>query len=84
MVISHSHPLNHEDEKSTENHEHTESEICFYSSFNFDYYDVAPELQINNCDYSVPNNYACQFVSIPKSAYYFHKKLRGPPAFQIS
>lgn len=84
MVVSHSHPVNHENGDSSANHKHSESEICFYSSFNIDYYDVTPEFQIDKCECLDVNSFGFQSVRIPNSAYFFHKKLRGPPTFQIS
>jgi hypothetical protein len=83
MVVTHSHPVNHENGDSSPNHKHSKSEICFYSSFNIDYYDVTPEFQIEKFECLVVNNYGFQSFGIPNSANYFHKKLRGPPTFQI-
>lgn len=46
MVVTHSHPLNHDDESHGENHEHSKTEICFFQKLQIDYFRITPVFQI--------------------------------------
>lgn len=46
MVITHSHPLNHENESHGEKHHHSKTEICFFQNLKIDYFRITPEIQV--------------------------------------
>jgi hypothetical protein len=46
MVITHSHPLNHEDENHGAKHSHSKTEICFFQNLKIDYFRITPEIQV--------------------------------------
>jgi hypothetical protein len=46
MVVTHSHPLNHEDESHAEKHSHSKTEICFFQNLKIDYFRITPEIQV--------------------------------------
>ena len=47
MVVTHSHPLNHDDKNQAENHEHSKTEICFFQKYQIDYFKIAPLIQVD-------------------------------------
>ena len=47
IVVTHSHPVNHENGKSADAHSHSKTEICFFQSFHIDYFRISPELKID-------------------------------------
>jgi hypothetical protein len=46
MVVTHSHPLNHEDENHGEKHSHSKTEICFFQNLKIDYFTINPKIQV--------------------------------------
>jgi len=46
IVITHSHPVNHNDNDPLNAHDHSDSEICFYHLVYFDYFSSSPKLEI--------------------------------------
>jgi hypothetical protein len=46
MVVTHSHPLNHEDENHGKKHSHSKTEICFFQNLQIDYFRITPEIQV--------------------------------------
>lgn len=46
MVVTHSHPLNHEDEDHGAKHSHSKTEICFFQNLKIDYFRITPDIQI--------------------------------------
>ncbi len=84
MVVSHSHPLNGDDSENPEDHSHTKNEICFYSSFNFDYYNITNEFQLGLNQNFLIKDYEVRSVGINDFKNLFFNKFRGPPCFQIS
>jgi hypothetical protein len=47
MVVTHSHPLNHENENHGEKHSHSKTEICFFQNIQIDYFRISTELKID-------------------------------------
>jgi hypothetical protein len=47
IVVTHSHPVNHENGKSADTHNHSKTEICFFQSLHIDYFRISPELIID-------------------------------------
>jgi len=79
MVITHSHPFDHHERGATK-HNHTQKEICFYTSLNSEYYQVEPET-------FVPGFFGTQhlliqpfIITFPQSELPGQFRLRGPPA----
>jgi hypothetical protein len=83
MVITHSHPFDHSENEKQANHNHSKTEICFYASVNFDYYDSEPVLQL----LFFKREIICQTLvfnqksTFQKSVFQFGP--RGPPVLQI-
>jgi len=79
IVVTHSHPLNSENENPVENHQHTKTEICLFSQLNFDYYIFSQELQILAVE---PPEFIQPFLKKDdnyKSVLLFQPDPRGPP-----
>jgi len=47
IVVTHSHPLNHEDGNHGEKHSHSKTEICFFQNIQIDYFRINTEFQID-------------------------------------
>lgn len=84
MVVTHSHPFTSHNGESNNNHKHSKNEICFYSTFHFDYFNITPELQISDNYYPISRGYFIHNEEYFHLTLSLHKTLRGPPAFQIS
>lgn len=81
IVISHSHPFNHNENEPLNAHDHSESEICFYHLVHFDYFSPSPEIQ-----FIIQANSWCEkyYITDEKSRQQFslHQNFtRGPPSF---
>lgn len=79
IVVTHSHPLNEDDQKPINSHHHTETEICFFSQLNFDYYNFSPELQLLAVE---PPEFIQPFLEKEgnyNSVSLFQSDPRGPP-----
>ena len=79
IVIIHSHPFDHHGTGAAK-HNHTQKEICFYTSLNSEYYQVEPET-------FVPGFFGTQhllnqpfIITFPQSELPGQFWLRGPPA----
>lgn len=46
IVITHSHPVDHDQNKPINDHNHTKTEICLYQSLQFEFFRVSPELVV--------------------------------------
>jgi hypothetical protein len=79
IVVTHSHPFDAENDNPFESHQHTKTEICFFSQLNFDYYNFSPDLQVLSVE---PPE--CILPFLKKEVYYnsvslFQPDPRGPP-----
>jgi hypothetical protein len=84
IVISHSHPVNHATHEPINEHDHSESEICFYHLVHFEYFSVTPEIQINfNC-YLLFENYFSAHTKNSKQYFFKQDLIRGPPPAWLS
>lgn len=79
MVISHSHPFDHS-EKGAAKHDHTQKEICFYSSLNGDFYQSEPETFIHGFQGAYLIISQPVIIVIPQNELPGQFWLRGPPA----
>jgi len=79
LVITHSHPL----DKDVNNHDHTETEICFFANLHFDFFTFTPEIQIGNFENSSFQEYIIYDNKSTYSSTFLQIKLRGPPVFQV-
>ncbi len=79
IAISHSHPFDKDKESTGTQHEHTKQEICLYSTFTFDVYDL-PEvtglaIQVNETEH----NYAPVNERYRSALHLLNTIPRGPP-----
>jgi hypothetical protein len=84
MVVTHSHPIDDQHGDSSDNHNHSKNEICFYSAVHFDYFLITSELQILENINFISKDYIIRNEDYFHFKFSLHKTLRGPPAFQIS
>ncbi len=80
IVVTHSHPLDHEQGKPINQHHHSSTEICFFHSLQIDYFKNTPEFIF---DYKPVFQQADFLNNIFLSDYscpLFHIIPRGPPA----
>ena len=80
MVITHSHPLNHEDENHGAKHSHSKTEICFFQNLKIDYFRITPEIQVEFKNYTLITEFHDTNVcsNYPRPLIQFTS--RGPPA----
>lgn len=83
VVVTHSHPVDHDDNEPLNHHDHSKTEICFYSTFHFDFYDITEPL---SCDVDLSESPVVFYI--PDSQVFttdFHVKTdpRGPPVFDV-
>ena len=81
-VVTHFHPLNREEGKPVQDHNHTAKEISFYHQVNFDYFIHSGVYQIVLQVFSFPQDHPltdeiAHFKYTPQQPVN-----RGPPAFQ--
>jgi hypothetical protein len=82
-VITHSHPIDHENGKPIQDHDHTSAEICFYHQVNFDYYTYPGTPQIILQDFPFPQDHPL-LDEIAHFQYAPQKPVsRGPPVSRI-
>jgi hypothetical protein len=79
MVITHSHPFDHHERGATK-HNHTQKEICFYTSLNAEFYHSEPETFVHGFQGSYLLLSQPFIIVIPQSEFHGQFWLRGPPA----
>jgi hypothetical protein len=80
VVITHSHSVNHENGKPIQNHKHSKSEIIFFSTVHFDFYEATTCLSV---DFE-KDEFEPEIPVLNDEVYYstslFAEVSRGPPA----
>lgn len=80
MVVTHSHPVDCQEESPIKNHEHSTSEICLYSSLHFDVYNVPLNLQLLVNLNELEIEYFVIDERVPELNPHLITSPRGPPA----
>lgn len=84
VVITHSHPVDHSNNEPINHHGHTKTEICFFSTFHFDLYNVTDPICCDvaliekSIEYHVFDN------PVVLSEFVVTSDPRGPPSFDVN
>ncbi|WP_139249679.1 hypothetical protein [Mariniphaga anaerophila] len=81
IVITHSHPVNHNNSEPINAHDHSKSEICFYHLVQFGYFVTAPEIHFTPQAQPLPENIFIPEEKATQQLFFCHHLTRGPPAF---
>jgi len=81
IVVTHSHPINGDNDKPVNDHDHTQTEIVFFQQLNFDSYTTPPELRINKLKFIVVSNYFIADDKKHKFSFTQEPFKRGPPHY---
>jgi hypothetical protein len=80
IVVTHSHPFNHEDDTPVSDHKHSKTEICLFSCLNFDFYENSRLVELNiNLD-EIHKNYFVRNEHVESLPSFLKSIPRGPPA----
>ncbi|MFW5756972.1 MAG: hypothetical protein ACOCWK_10230 [Tangfeifania sp.] len=81
IVVTHSHPIDSDEEQPVNDHDHTQTEIVFFQQLNFDFYTTPPELRINKRELIVVSKYFIADDNKYKFALLQEPFKRGPPGY---
>ncbi len=83
VVITHSHPVNHNNNEPIQNHGHTKTEICFFNNVHFDFYNIA---EPPSCFAHVNERPVVFHISDSRfvySVFFIKSDPRGPPSVDV-
>ena len=79
VVVTHSHPIDPSGDEPIENHKHSKTEICFFNTVHFDYYDTTKFVTIDFEQDEIHHNFLVRNEQFYGSVLSLTKAPRGPP-----
>lgn len=84
VVITHSHPVSHENGGDpAQNHGHNKTEICFFSTIHFDFYEITKCLSIDFEKEESAPEILIRDEQIQYAAICLNEIPRGPPVYVV-